>query len=292
MLRADYGEGARLVRIDPDGTVEPLSGGFASAADPCVSFDGKRLLFAAKRKAADHWNIFEMTLADRQTRQVTRDLGDCRSPDLPVHLLHDHRGPALGPGRVREHPGRAPATSSATELATSLYTCKPDGSFLQRITYNLSSDFDPAIMADGRLVYATWRRARLEDGPTGRVALESVNVDGIDRAPFRRPAESQRVLQQPCAGGGNGDVVFVETDKMPWDGAGQLARVSTRRPLHTYEAITQPADGLFHSPSALSRVAAILVSKRPADGSGTHGLYRFDLKSGQLDADLRRPGLP
>ena len=46
-------------------------------------------------------------------------------------------------------------------MATSLYTCKLDGSFLQRITYNLASDLDPAIMADGRLVYATWHRAHV-----------------------------------------------------------------------------------------------------------------------------------
>jgi hypothetical protein len=72
-----------------------------------------------------------------------------------------------------------------------------------------------------------------------------------------------------------GLVVFVEADSLPWDGAGMLSCVSLRRPLHTYRPITDPADGLFHSPSPLSD-GRILVSRRPADGSGTHGVCRFD----------------
>ncbi len=278
MLSADYGAGARLVRILPGNVVEPLVEGFESACDPCVSFDATRLLFAGKGQQADNWNIFELNLADRKVSQITRDLGDCRHPIyLSSFYTITENQPWDQVAFVSSHEGGR--NEFGKEPATSLYTCKPDGSYLNRITYNLSSDFDPAIMADGRLVYATWRRSTLDHGRLGRIALESVNVDGIDRGPFVAQS-AKRVLQQPCATA-RSEVVFVEADKLPWDGAGSLARVSTRRPLHTYESLTKPADGLFHSPSAFPG-AAILVSRRPADGSGTHGLYRMDLSTGEL----------
>ncbi|MBM3748196.1 MAG: hypothetical protein FJW34_20630, partial [Acidobacteria bacterium] len=78
MLRARYGECARLVLLSPEGTMRVLSEGFHSAADPEVSFDGQRLLFAGKRTAAEEWNIFEMDLAGGAPRQITRGMGDCR----------------------------------------------------------------------------------------------------------------------------------------------------------------------------------------------------------------------
>jgi hypothetical protein len=91
----------------------------------------------------------------------------------------------------------------------------------------------------------------------------------------------------PCVTPG-GLAVFVESDSLPWDGAGTLARVELRRPLHTYRTITGPADGLFHSPSALPD-GALLVSWRPADGSGTLGVYRFDPVTGQRERVLDDP---
>ena len=49
MLRASYGDGGRLVLLTKDGFTHVLTADFESAADPAISFDGKRILFAAKR---------------------------------------------------------------------------------------------------------------------------------------------------------------------------------------------------------------------------------------------------
>ena len=62
MLRADYGNGARLIIVNPDLSTETLTQGFQSACDPEISFDGSRIAFAGKRKAADGWDIFEMDI--------------------------------------------------------------------------------------------------------------------------------------------------------------------------------------------------------------------------------------
>ena len=69
--RSNFGEEARIVLLSPGRNVRVLTKGFASASDPSVSFDGKRILFAGKRRAEDHWNIFEMSLDGSGLRQIT-----------------------------------------------------------------------------------------------------------------------------------------------------------------------------------------------------------------------------
>ena len=53
-------EGSRIVRLDPGGILGVLTPEFAAAVDPCVSYDGERILFACTRRAEGPWNIFEM----------------------------------------------------------------------------------------------------------------------------------------------------------------------------------------------------------------------------------------
>jgi hypothetical protein len=171
--------------------------------------------------------------------------------------------------------------------ARSLYTCLLDGTGMRRLTYNLSSDIDPALLPDGRLVYASWQRQDLERGPAGRFALLAVNMDGTDMVPYVT-SEGRRARQMPAATEG-GLVVFVEADALAGDGAGSLASVSMRRPLHSYRPLTTPAGGLFAWPAALA-AGGVLVSMRPADGTGDHGVYHLDPATGRRTKVFDQPG--
>jgi hypothetical protein len=278
MLRANYGVGARLVLLSPEGRIHVLSEGFHSAADPDVSFDGRRLLFAGKRTAAEEWNIFEMELGGGAPRQITRGLGDCRSPAYQASLfVLDADRPwyqatfvSAAAGELNEY-GGAPATS--------LYSVRLDGAGLRRLTYNPSSAFDPCQMADGRILFASWQRHNLEQGARGRIVLSGINLDGTDYA-LAASVEGLRVKHMACTTTTR-LAVFVETENVPWDGAGRLAAVDLRRPMRSHRVITTPADGLFHSPSPLPD-GAVLVSRRPAAG-GTHGVYRLDPVTGRRE---------
>jgi hypothetical protein len=278
MLRADYGDRARLIIAMPDSSTQVISQGFYSACDPEISFDASHILFAGKKTPSDNWNIFEMTIDGTNVRQVTRDIGDCRSPCYQA-TLYTIVSPkpwyqltfVSSEGYLNEYGGTT---------ATSLYSCKLDGSAVRRLTYNLSSDIDPFIMPDGRLLFASWQRSMLNRGIRGRIALFAVNIDGTDYAAFSTD-EGKRIKHMPCITT-KGLAVFVEADSVPWDGAGSLACVNLRRPLHSYQTISAETDGLFHSPSPLPD-GNILVSRRLSDNSNTHGVYRLDPFTGRYE---------
>jgi hypothetical protein len=53
---------------------------FAASADPVVSFDGERVLFAGKAHARDAWQIWEISLAGGAARRITVGPEDCVRP--------------------------------------------------------------------------------------------------------------------------------------------------------------------------------------------------------------------
>ncbi|MGZ4816771.1 MAG: HzsA-related protein [Terriglobales bacterium] len=74
-----FSSGATIVVLDSNGK-HPLVPGFTESADPAVSFDGQRVLFAGKRKAQDPWQIWEIALAGGEPRRVTSGSEDCIRP--------------------------------------------------------------------------------------------------------------------------------------------------------------------------------------------------------------------
>ena len=74
-----FPKGAQLLLIR-DGKAEPLVADFAASADASVSFDGRSVLFAGKKLVEDSWQIWELTLADREVRQVASSSGDAIRP--------------------------------------------------------------------------------------------------------------------------------------------------------------------------------------------------------------------
>ena len=74
-----FPHGAKLF-VHRAGENRPLLPDFAASADPTVSFDGKRLLFAGKKTARDHWQIWEMNLSGGSPRRLTSCAANCIRP--------------------------------------------------------------------------------------------------------------------------------------------------------------------------------------------------------------------
>jgi hypothetical protein len=275
LLWPEFADGARLVKVYPDASTQILSQGFQSAADPEISFDASQLLFSAKRTADDDWNIYEMQTDGSGIRQVTHGIGNCRSPGYQA-TLYTIVSPKPWYQLTFVGSEKGALNESGDGIATSLYSCKLDGSAVRRLTFNLSSDRDPFIMPDGRLLFATWQRSRLNRGLLGRVSLFGINIDGADCAPFCTN-EGKRIKHMPCTTT-KGLALFVEADRLARDGSGTIGSVLLRRPLHSYRPITKESDGLFHSPSPLPD-GTVLVSRRSPDNSDTFGVYRLDLST-------------
>jgi hypothetical protein len=274
-VRSFEADRGRIVLVSPDGAARVLTRAFYSACEPDVSFDAKRFLFAGKPNRDDRWNIYEMSFDGGQVRQITKDLGDCRSPGYQSrhYQISESNDTWFQITFVRSDPNQR--AEQGTGTASSLWTCKLDGSLVRPITFNLANDFDPSLMWDGRLLFASWRPSDREAGGD-RVSLLEINADGTDYSPLVGRA-GKRIKQMPCTTPRQ-LAVFVESDSPQSDGAGSLGSVSLLRPQHTYRPLTEPNEGLYHSPSPLPD-GSLLVSRRPHDGSAGFAVYRFDVQA-------------
>jgi hypothetical protein len=89
-----FPSGSRLVLVSEDGRHE-IAKGFFAAADPAVSFDARRLLFAGRENAKSVWRIYEVTLENGTPRALTSSDTDCIRPVyLPDSIVYGRRTPS------------------------------------------------------------------------------------------------------------------------------------------------------------------------------------------------------
>ena len=174
-----------------------LTAEFAAAADPSVSFDGKRILFSGKRTTQDKWDIWEMDLDGRNKKQITRDFGNCREPE---YLARSSITPPDFDDKVRWIAFVSDAAGAYEEgkpdLATSLYAASLEpvqgrGSVTRRSTFNLSSDFSPTVLQDGRVLFTS--RQKYAEQP-GKVSAAGCQLGWHRPEPLLR-CRSRRIFQ-------------------------------------------------------------------------------------------------
>ncbi len=277
-VRADWFDGARVVVVSTDGNVRVLSQGFVAAADPNVSFDGERVLFAGRKAGADRWRIWEIGVDGSGLRAVSPEHLDARSP-MHVPTLFTLESPQ--PWFTMVFVARAQTTNEAGKpSASSLYNVKLDGTDLRRMTYNPNHSFDPFQMRDGRVIYAAERQPD-EPGTGGaRTSLYAIHIEGADVERYAGDG-GPRLRQMPCATPG-GLVITVDSERPAWDGSGQLGCAEERRPYTTHRALTNDPQVVYLHPSPLER-NRILVSRRAAEGPVNSGVYRFDADTGAAE---------
>jgi hypothetical protein len=153
-----------LSPISPDGVVTPLTSFTgASIADPCVSFDGQRILFSMRPQGGGNNNIYEIGADGTGLRQVTSGGGN----DFDPLYLPD--------GKIMftssRHGGMDEYNHAPAEV---LHTCNADGSNIERVSFNMSDDFDPVLLPDGTVLYTRWEHF----GTFNRFPLFFSNPDG------------------------------------------------------------------------------------------------------------------
>ena len=206
-LNRTWGDGNlyKLSPIAPDGTVTPLTS-FTGAAvsDPCVSFDGKRILFSMRPPGANDRNIFEINADGSGLRQVTSGGG------------HDFDPLYLPDGKILFTSSRDNEMDEYNHApAEHMYTCNADGSALERISFNQSDDFDPALLPNGRIVYTRWEHF----GTMNRFPLFAMNPDGTGTFHDFGPHDRNFFHATPT---GDGRLIAIESTMIEED-AGPIA---------------------------------------------------------------------
>jgi len=269
--------GSRIVSVDfsqRDAAALVLTAGFHTAGRPDVSFDGGRILFVGRRKAADSLAVWEMNADGTGARRIVNRPEDC---DRAIYLSTIYTMDATAPV-YQICFSTAPASGPPA-----LYTCRLDGSGVRQITFHPGGAWDPLLLSDGRLVFSVPNDGAASIGE-GRVLL-TINTDGTDISPFAAVHEPPAWRAVSCETA-DGLVVYVESDRATAvnDGSpvllrgGRLVAVRRERSLRTRRVIAEHASGVFCTPSPGS--ASTLLASYRADGEASYGLCVVDAVSG------------
>lgn len=177
-----FPQGAKLFIQSASGHL-PLIPQFAASADPAVSFDGKRLLFAGRKTPREHWQIWEMELSGGAPRRLTNCAENCIRP---FYLPEDRF--------VFAELWRNGSVVKAASL---------DGSKLTTLTYDAGYSLPSDILRDGRILFDTAFSA------SGRVEIYTVYSDGSGVESYRCDHAKGRHSGRQLA---SGDIVFANED--------------------------------------------------------------------------------
>jgi hypothetical protein len=206
-----------------NGARRQLTPGFAASAGAAVSFDGKRVLFAGKKKANDAWQIWEVAISGGAPRRITSFREDGVAPlyiseQRIVYARH---------------------TASGFQLETALL----DGAEVNRLTYGPGDHIPTAVLRDGRVLF---------EAPHPTAAgrdLYAVYVDGSGVESYRCDHGRDRHSGAELS---SGDIVF--------ESLGRLARFTSARAGQMELAAVK---GEFSGRIAETATGEWLVSYRP-----------------------------
>ncbi len=266
ILAGRYLQGMRVVTArldDVEGSHQVVSGGFVCATDPVYHPDLTRLAFSGRRSTGDVLQIWELSGDDSEPLQLVATEEDSVHPIY----LPDRRVAfaSLLAGEYEEHGGA---------YSFSLYAVEPGIGRPVRLTYNPSSDFDPTLLPDGRILYASWQHVGNHHWPRGLTALMLINADGTGVFPFTGNHQGEW-LKRGSRSLPDGRVAFIQSERFTDFGAGSVEAISLNDSFAPSATLVSSEQYLVSDVSPLEN-GEILLSARPADGSkATFGLYVY-----------------
>lgn len=190
--------GANLVFIQ-NGMVHLVAPGFHSSADAAVSYDAAGVLFAGKRAASDHWQVWEKSLSGGMPRQITHCDSDCIRPlYLPTGaIVYTHVAAKQNTIEVDGKPltfaprryltddvlrdGRILFEAETTPGIRELYTVYPDGTGVEALRCDHGPDRGEAKqLASGDYIFRSGKRlARITSRSAEQMDLEQPDTEGV-----------------------------------------------------------------------------------------------------------------
>ncbi len=268
----------KLSPISPDGVVTPITNFTgASISDPAVSFDGTKILFSMRPPGGSQRNLYEIGADGTGLRHVTSGGG------------HDFDPLYLPDGKILFTSSRDGEMDEYNHSpAEHLYVCDADGGNLERVSFNQSDDFDPQLLADGRIVYTRWEHF----GTMNRFPLFFTNPDGSGTFHLFGPHGRNFFHASPTPDGrlvaiestmveeDAGPIVVLKPEQGPADPA--VGSTATHWDVLTTEVNNdgEPwAFGAFKYPSSIGGNRFVVSYTLPAatEDETDYGLYTFTL---------------
>lgn len=188
-----------------------------------ISTDGAKVLFAMRGPvdpdlALDDedqptWNIWEYTIAtDALRRIIASDITAEAGQDISPHYLPDGRIVFVS---TRQRQAKAilldegkpqfdARDEDRDEPAFVLHVMRDDGSDLHQISFNQSSDYEPTVLDNGKVLFSRWDHA----GNVNGINLYQVNPDGTE-------LELLYGAESHMTGTDNSQVQFIGAREMP-----------------------------------------------------------------------------
>jgi len=278
-----FGKGAALMLVSATGR-QRIAPAFYAAADPAVSFDGGRILFAGKAAVASLWQIWEVTVAGSSPRQITRCETDC------THPLY------IPDGRI--------AYTKASADGSDLEIADLNGGAPQRLTFAPGRHVTQDVLRDGRILFQS-------DGELYTVYPDGTGVESLrcDHGPHRSGARQIS----------SGDVIFsvggrlarftpalasqVDVAQPGWESAGPIAEVSPGRWIVSLRKPNGPfglyvwnaEDGqvvALETPAGTNNLQPVMVRRRAPPKQFPSGLVESRTTGNLLCLDARASRTP
>ena len=296
-----------------------LTEDFSTAFDPCVYWDGKKFTFAGINKKGGGCQIWEMNVDGTGARQMTDLPGTARSPIYyAAGSIEEGKGRIIWRDRYFEGDWKVRGEVDKTgyiilaytppgvmdeyhqPYAYNLWRLDTQGgkvteritgheleginfpnlnTAMDQITYNISSNYDPALTPDGNILFSSVQALGARANGLGRSSFVVDNWDGA----------YPRAIYGNCEGEGgdygrqqgkctpDGRLVFIEAPYLNC-GIGNFASVSWNTTSQkSYRKLNKDAL-TYRSPFALPD-GRIVVS---AAERGNYGIYWFDEGKGTV----------
>ncbi|MEM9057788.1 MAG: hypothetical protein AAGD86_09940, partial [Pseudomonadota bacterium] len=172
---------------------EAVTMGLGDVQDLDMFWDGQRVVFAMRGPLLENvdeeeqptWNIWEYDIVNAVLRRLI-------ASDITAEAGHDVAPAYLPDGRIiftstRQRQSRALLLDEGkpqfaaldednNEPAFVLHVMNADGNDIRQVSFNQSHDLDPAVLANGQVVFSRWDNAE----SVNEINLYRMNPDGSD----------------------------------------------------------------------------------------------------------------
>ena len=149
------------ILADPEGGVR----------DPCVHYDGRKILFSYRPKGTRHYHLYEINADGTGLRQLT----DGPFDDIEPIYLPD--------GDLMFCSSRARRwVPCLNAQVANVYKCEADGSAIRAVNANVETENTPWMMPDGRVLFMRWEYTERDRGFPHN--LWTINPDGTGQMTF------------------------------------------------------------------------------------------------------------